>query len=108
MATNERDEYKAGANVTDRVVRRQSPGMVVSVRLDARDARRLRHYAKDTERTVSEVSRLAIRRFLDSEESFSQYRALQIPIVDGQFTWALSASSRTYTAWAPRPELITG
>ena len=44
---------------------KQRAGMVVSVRLDAAETDRLLGFADETERTVSQVARLAIRKFLD-------------------------------------------
>lgn len=95
--TMEQDEYREGEDVSDRVHLARNPGMVVSVRVDGAEARRLRRYARETERTVSEVARLAIRSFLDAEARSQSLGTFLSDIrTDEFFTYGQPASAKTF------------
>lgn len=93
--TSERDQYREGEDVTSQVAITKEPGMVVSVRLEGDEARQLRRYARDTERTVSEVARLAIRNFFEAEAAAKAASSLNSLYMDGRFIYGHQTDSRT-------------
>lgn len=64
MTNLEPEEFEAGENVTDKVRRNKSGGIVVSVRLTKEDSDALVRVAEESGKTVSQVARQAIRAFL--------------------------------------------
>lgn len=65
MPESDPAEYELGEEVTSQFEKAKAPpGMVVSVRLERDDAKALLKEARETEHTVSQIARLAIRHYL--------------------------------------------
>ncbi len=67
-------EFILGEDVTELVARTPSPGLVVSARLDRSDSQRLLAVARETSRTVSQVTREAIHRYLSEYEKDRRFQ----------------------------------
>lgn len=96
------DQNRPGKDITDQEERGAAPGIVVSVRLDRDDARRLLRYGRETAHTVSEVARLAIRSFLDTEEAFSGLTSMTVVWGDQHLSYGAQTDARTLSgseAW---------
>ena len=66
MALNPKD-YILGEDLTAQV-ERKTPGLVVSARLDPEDATRLLAIARQSGRTVSQIAREALRKYITESE----------------------------------------
>lgn len=100
--TLEREEYELGEDVTHEFEPSKAPGIVVSLRLGRDDADRLLRFAAETERTVSQVARLAIRDFLDAQPRRAALHAAINVYADDNFVYSSPLTvPRTYGASGP-------
>ena len=73
MTSNLNDDYEPGEDVTEEFESPPQPaGIVVSARLAPEDSAKLIDLAEQTDRTVSQIARLAIRGFLAAAETKSE------------------------------------
>lgn len=64
---SEQDEYRLFGEVTAENVQIDArPGMIVSFRTEGEEARKLRHYARTTGRTVAATTHAIVTAFLET------------------------------------------